>query len=375
MSFLDDFLRDRLSQRKQEGLIRKLTTSRMPVDFFSNDYLGLSRSEELSQAIGKTHFELGIQNGSTGSRLLGGNTPYTEQVESKLSRIFKSEASLLFNSGYAANLAVLSAIPQKGDTIIYDSLAHASLKDGARLSLATRHSFRHNNLSDLKHKLEVSRGRKFIVVESVYSMDGDICPLNEIIRIAEAHDACIVLDEAHSTGVMGPLGSGYCVDQDLHSKIGIRIYTFGKGMGVHGACVAGSSTLVQYLINFARPFIYTTAPSQHQVASIQCAFDYLSSHITLQQTLRQKIDLYLEGAVELVNRTPSNSAIQTVLCPGNESVRQMARALGEKGFDVRPILSPTVLKGSERLRICLHTFNSDEDIGNLTEALRTLTSR
>lgn len=372
MSFLDDFLRDRLSKRKQEGLIRKLTTSRMRVDFFSNDYLGLSRSEELSQAIGKTHFELGIQNGSTGSRLLGGNTPYTEQVESKLSRIFKSEASLLFNSGYAANLAVLSAIPQKGDTIIYDSLAHASLKDGARLSLATRHSFRHNDLSDLKHKLEVSRGRKFIVVESVYSMDGDICPLNEIIRLAEAHDACIVLDEAHSTGVMGPLGAGYCVDQDLHGKIGIRIYTFGKGMGVHGACVAGSSTLVQYLINFARPFIYTTAPSQHQVASIQCAFDYLSSHITLQQTLRQKIDLYLEGAVELVNRTPSNSAIQTVLCPGNESVRQMARALGEKGFDVRPILSPTVPKGSERLRICLHTFNSDEQIISLTESLQAL---
>lgn len=372
VSSLNDFLAERLSRRKRQGLIRKLTTLRLPVDFFTNDYLGLSRSTELSDAIEKRHREVGIQNGSTGSRLLGGNTPYIEKVESELCQIFKSEASLIFNSGYAANLAVLSAIPQKGDTIIYDSLAHASLKDGARLSLADRHSFRHNDLSDLKHKLEVSRGRKFVVVEAIYSMDGDTCPLNEISRLAAAHDAVIILDEAHSTGVIGTRGAGYCVDQNLEDKIDIRIYTFGKGMGVHGACVAGSETLIQYLINFARPFIYTTALSQHQVASIHCAFDFLASHNTLQQTLKDKIALYLQGVVELANRTPSNSAIQTVLCPGNESVRQMARTLQERGFDVRPILSPTVPQGSERLRICLHTFNHDEEIASLTGLLRTL---
>ena len=372
MPSLNDFLNEKLSLRKEQGLIRNLTTTRLAVDFFSNDYLGLSRSEELSHSIEKLHRALGVKNGSTGSRLLGGNTNYTEQVERDLSAVFKSEASLIFNSGYAANLAVLSAIPQKGDTIIYDSLAHASLKDGARLSLATRHSFHHNDLGDLERKLRVSKGKKFIVMESVYSMDGDICPLNEITKLADTYDACIILDEAHSTGVMGPLGAGYCVDQDLHDKVDIRIYTFGKGMGVHGACVAGSQTLIQYLINFARPFIYTTALSQHQVVSIQCAFAFLASHITLQQALKHKVALYLEGAAKLPNRTASVSAIQTVLCSGNERVRQMAQTLQGKGFDVRPILSPTVPQGSERLRICLHTFNTEENIRGLTEMLTSL---
>jgi 8-amino-7-oxononanoate synthase len=369
MPSLDHSLNDKLSQRKEQGLLRKLTGSRLPADFFSNDYLGLSRSEELSHAIENLHRELGVQNGSTGSRLLGGNTSYIEEVERGLSVVFKSEACLIFNSGYAANLAVLSAIPQKGDTIIYDSLVHASLKDGARLSLAARHSFHHNDLSDLEQKLKVSKGKKFVVIESVYSMDGDACPLTEITQLAAAYDACIILDEAHSTGVMGPRGAGYCVEHNLHKKVDIRIYTFGKGMGVHGACVAGSQTLIQYLINFARPFIYTTALSQHQVVSIQCAFSFLASHIMLQEILKEKVGLYLEGAAKLPNRTASLSAIQTVLCPGNQSVRQMAQALQTTGFDVRPILSPTVPKGSERLRICLHTFNGDDEIRGLTERL------
>jgi 8-amino-7-oxononanoate synthase len=372
MPSLDHSLNDKLSQRKKQGLLRNLTCTRLPADFFSNDYLGLSRSEELSHRIEILHRELGVRNGATGSRLLGGNTSYTERVERELSIVFKSEASLIFNSGYAANLAVLSAVPQKGDTIIYDSLAHASLKDGARLSLATRHSFHHNDLSDLEQKLKVSKGTKFIVIESVYSMDGDTCPLAEIIQLATAYDACIILDEAHTTGVMGPLGAGYCVGQNLHEKVDIRIYTFGKGMGVHGACVAGSQTLIQYLINFARPFIYTTALSQHQVVSIHSAFAFLASHMTLQETLRNKVALYLEGAAKLPNRTPGVSAIQSVLCPGNESARQMAHALQASGFDVRPILSPTVPIGSERLRICLHTFNGDDDIRGLTETLTSL---
>ena len=375
MSSLDDLLNEKLAQRKEQGLMRQLTTSRLPVDFFSNDYLGLSRSAELSQEIESIHRGLGIQNGSTGSRLLGGNKTYTEYVERHLSKIFKSKACLMFNSGYAANLAVLSAVPRKGDTIIYDSLAHASLKDGARLSLAARYSFHHNDLPDLEQKLKVSRGKKFIVAESIYSMDGDTCPLGEITQLAARYDAFVILDEAHSTGVMGPLGAGYCVEHNLHDKVDIRIYTFGKGMGVHGACVAGSETLMQYLVNFARPFIYTTAPSQHEVVSIHSAFSFLASNIMLQQTLQDKIALYLQGAATLTNRTPSLSAIQTVLCPGNEAVRQMAERLQGMGFDVRPILSPTVPEGSERLRICLHTFNADEDIMKLTDALRTFTAQ
>lgn len=372
MDPLNEFLGKKLSQRAGQGLMRKLTTVRAGVDFFTNDYLGLACSKDLAGAIEGLHHGLGIHNGSGGSRLLGGNTAFTEKVEQTLSGIFRSEGALIFNSGYAANLSVLSAVPQKGDTILYDSLAHASLKDGARLSLATRHSFRHNDLSDLEQKLKSAKGRKFIVVESIYSMDGDECPLHEITQLADQYDAVIVLDEAHSTGVKGPLGGGCCIEKNLHEKIGIRIYTFGKGMGVHGACVAGSNNLIRYLINFSRPFIYTTALSQHQVVSIRCAFDYLAANMGLQDRLRKKIELYLGGAGSLSNRTPSHSAIQTILFPGNDHVRSIASTLQKQGFDVRPILYPTVPAGTERLRICLHTYNSDDEVIALTRALSAL---
>ena len=344
MRSLNEFLNIKLSQRQEEGLTRRLVSKRLPADFFSNDYMGLARSKELSDNIEKLHYKLGVQNGSGGSRLLAGNSMFTEAVETELSHIFESEAALIFNSGYTANLSVLSSIPQKGDTILYDSLAHASLKDGARLSLAHRYSFRHNDLADLEAKLKVSKGKRFIVVESIYSMDGDECPLPQIIALAEKYDASLILDEAHSTGVAGPKGAGLAVKHNLHEKIDIRIYTFGKGMGVHGACVAGSDALIRYLINFARPFIYTTALSQHQVASIHCAFAYLGGNMDLQETLESKIDLYLRGAGNLPNRTQSRSAIQTILCPGNEHARHVAAQLQERGFDVRPILSPTVPK-------------------------------
>lgn len=367
---LDKFLDLQLARREQEGFTRKLRTEKLPADFFSNDYLGLARSQELSLAIAQAHRDLAAGNGSTGSRLLSGNDAFTQEVEAGLSNIFNSEACLIFNSGYAANLAVLSSVPQKGDTVLYDNLSHASLKDGARLSLATRHSFRHNDLSDLEQKIQSAKGKIFIVVESIYSMDGDTCPLSEIVELAEKYNAFIVLDEAHSTGVTGAQGAGYAVAKGLQAKVDIRIYTFGKGMGVHGACVAGSTSLIQYLINFARPFIYTTAPSPHEVISIHCAFQFLARHIHLQDALQEKTRIYLSAVGSLPNRTASTSAIQTLLCPGNENARRVATTLRQKGFDVRPILYPTVPRGWERLRICLHAFNTDEDIRSLTDVIK-----
>lgn len=369
---LGQWLKEKLDERQHRGLHRALADENKLLDFTSNDYLGLSRSEKLFDLIAETVALLPKKNGSTGSRLLSGNSLIAGEAERKLAGIFKSESALLFNSGYSANLAVLSSLPQKGDTIIYDSLAHASLKDGARLSLASRYSFRHNDLSDLEKKINTSKGKKFIVVESVYSMDGDQCPLPEIIALADKHDAAIILDEAHSTGVIGPLGAGCAVEQNVQDKIDVRIYTFGKGMGVHGACVAGSDTLIRYLVNFARPFIYTTALPLHDVVAIQCAFKYFAENSSLQQTLRQKIDCYLSGISRLTNRTASNTAIQTILVPGNENIRQVAATLQDQGFDVRPILSPTVSKGMERLRICLHTFNNDDEIIALTKTLASL---
>lgn len=374
MRNLDQWLSEKLEDRRKKELFRTLKSAGDLTDFTSNDYLGLARNEALAANIRETLAQHSDQNGSTGSRLLSGNLPIAISTEKKLAGIFRSDAALLFNSGYSANLAVLSAIPQKDDTIIYDELAHASIKDGARLSLAKKYAFKHNDLADLEKKISNSTGRVFVVVESIYSMDGDECPLEDLVALSKQLLFTLVVDEAHSTGVRGPAGAGICVEKELHSKVDIRIYTFGKAMGVYGACVTGSENLVHYLINFARPFIYTTAPSPHTVASIGCSFDYLSGQMHLQEVLKERIKIFLDNASDL-HSTRSLSAIQTVIIPGNRKVREAARALQTQGFDVRPIVSPTVPQGLERLRICLHVFNSQEDITRLAEALTSITGK
>lgn len=368
-------LRQKLEQHRQNGLLRTLKPENTRLaDFTSNDYLGLARSQTLAADIHSKLNTLALPpNGATGSRLLSGNATYTRDVEQKLAGLFKSESTLIFNSGYSANLAVLSAIPQRHDTILYDELAHACIKDGARLNLAKHHSFRHNDLDDLEQKLKRAEGQVFIAVESIYSMDGDVCPLADLVKLAEIYGAAIVLDEAHSTGVEGAHGSGLSTALGLHDRIAIRIFTFGKAMGIHGACVAGSTILTDYLVNHARPFIYTTALPPHSIASIDCAFEYLQQQANdLQQALKDNISRFLSGVDTIGNRTASTSAIQTAIFPGNEQARHAAQTLQAQGFDVRPILSPTVPAGAERLRICLHTYNTGEEITALTAALSEL---
>lgn len=367
---LQNFLKSRLGKRRDENTLRKLTNLSQLTDFTSNDYLGLARSEDLFRLIQKKTEALSHRNGAGGSRLLSGNSAYTEEVEQKLAAIFHSEAALIFNSGYAANQGVLSSIPQKGDTILYDELAHACIRDGARLSLASRFPFLHNNLNDLEERLKRAQGNIFIAVESVYSMDGDVCPLSELVILAEKYNATIILDEAHSTGVFGKNGAGLAVARGLEHKIPIRIYTFGKAMGVHGACVAGSRTLIDYLINFSRTFIFTTAMGSHSIASIDCAFEYLATHLVLQQQMSDRVKLFNEVSDTLsLQKLSSNTQIQGIVIPGNEIIKKVAERLQSTGFDVRPILSPTVAQGSERLRICLHTFNSSEEITELIHQL------
>jgi 8-amino-7-oxononanoate synthase len=368
---LNPWLEGKLNERRSKQLFRRLTTNPKLVDFTSNDYLGLAGSEELFNAIHQKVQQPELKlNGSGGSRLLSGNSQYVERLEAKLASIFHSEATLIFNSGYTANLGVLSSIANRDSTIIYDELAHACIKDGARLSQAKRFSFRHNDLNDLESKIKKSSGKIFIAVESIYSMDGDVCPLSDLVSLAEKYDANIILDEAHTTGVMGKNGCGLSVSLQLHEKIAVRIYTFGKAMGVHGACVAGSHLLQHYLVNFCRPFIYTTALPAHSLAAIERSFDYLARNLSLQQTLHERIDSYLTHIGDLSNRTNSTSAIQTILLDGNDNAIQAAARLQQRGYDVRPILSPTVPEGKERLRICLHIFNSEEQIKGLTGDLK-----
>lgn len=372
---LELFLGTKLKDQFGRGLQRKLTAPVGKIDFTSNDYLGLARSMELFNTVHEHVLDAGPRNGSTGSRLLSGNTAYTEAVESKLAAIFECESTLLFNSGYAANMGVLSSLPQKGDTIIYDELAHACIKDGARLSLAKRFSFRHNDVNDLAIKIRKATGRIYVVVESIYSMDGDECCIDELIKLKELNpDVILIVDEAHSTGVMGPRGSGFVMKKGWAPRVDIRIYTFGKAMGAHGACVAGSRMLHDYLVNFARSFIYTTAPPVHSVAAIECAFEFLTTNIGLQEQLQNVIKFYLQENSTIQSRTLSHSAIQTIIIPGNERARSAATRLQTAGFDVRPILSPTVALGQERLRICLHSYNTKEEIKALADQLKSILS-
>lgn len=370
---LDSWLEKALRAQKEKNLFRELKTPEGLIDFCSNDYLGLARSEDLYQRISERCQSLKqAKNGSTGSRLLSGNSELVEDVEQKLASLFKSEAALILNSGYTANLAIFSSLPQKNDIILFDELVHASIKDGARLSLAKRHSFRHNDLDDLEAKLKRATGNIYVAVESVYSMDGDECPLRELVALTEKYGAFVILDEAHSSGIRGAAGSGIATSLGLENKIEVRLYTFGKGMGTHGACIAGSQNLIQYIINFARPFIYTTALTPHSILSVDCAFDYLKENIMLQSVLSQNIDVFLKGISNLPNRTRSTSAIQTIIVSGNTKVKEAALALQKLGFDIRPILSPTVPVGSERLRICIHTYNTSAEITKLTNELKKL---
>ncbi len=370
---IDVKLEKELLQRKRNDSFRSLKQpDQHLVDFSSNDYLGLSRNVDLSSYINNAINEKPYPNGATGSRLLTGNSNYIETVEKKLAGIFKSEDTLIFNSGYTANLAVLSCIPQKGDTILYDELSHACIKDGARLSLAKRYSFKHNDLNDLEKKISISTGQLFIVVESIYSMDGDFSPLEELVFLKKKYNAVIIVDEAHSTGVLGENGSGFASSLGLEKEIDIRIHTFGKAMGIHGACACASKALISYLINFARPFIYTTALPPHSIVSIDCAFDFLADHIALQSKLEKNISLFLEQTNGLGSISKNKSCIQFAIIPGNGLVKSASDELNKNGFDVRPILSPTVLKGKERLRICLHTFNTEEEITRLSQLLKSL---
>jgi 8-amino-7-oxononanoate synthase len=362
---------EQLQAQKNRGLYRQ--TRVVPEgwkDFTSNDYLGLARSDELRNSIQDFLSNLSnSRNGSGGSRLLSGNTPLAEDVESFVARVAGTEHGLLFSSGYMANLGVLSCLPQRGDTVLYDEQAHASLKDGIRLCLANRYSFRHNDMDDLRRKLTRANGTVFIVVESVYSMDGDLCPLADLVGLAQQYSAVLILDEAHATGIYGEDGGGLASSLGFEKEIPIRILTFGKAMGSHGACVCCSAAVRSYLVNFSRPFIYTTAMPDHSLAAIRCSFEFVRKHPELRNTLAQKISLFRQ---HYAHDTGSTTAIQPVIIGGNDKTRAAASALQSLGYDVRPVLSPTVKPGTERLRICLHVYNSNEEIVALAGELNKL---
>lgn len=373
MSKASTFLEERLKERAAKDLLRKLSFNGSLIDFSSNDYLGFARNPTLHQHINEENQKLATNfNGSGGSRLLSGNHPYTEETEQFIADFHQATTGLIFNSGYDANVGLLSAIPQRGDTIITDELIHASLIDGARLSHAERYKFKHNDLNDLEQKLKIAKGLIYVAVESIYSMDGDMAPLQAISQLCQKYQANLIVDEAHATGLFGENGKGLVYQLGLCNAVFARVVTFGKAIGVHGAIVLGSETLRNYLINFARSFIYTTAMPLHNVIAIRSAYLWLIKEDHIKQ-IQEKIALYNLSISKLnIKHIPSESAIQTVLFPNSTQAKNVAFQLQQGGFDVRAILSPTVPVGKERLRICLHTYNTTEDITKLVQHLKEL---
>jgi 8-amino-7-oxononanoate synthase len=366
----EEFIKARLDERQANGAYRVLKPENDLVDFCSNDYLGFARSSILRKLVDEEiQANAYYFNGSTGSRLLSGNTAYAEKLEQEIAAFHQSEAGLIYNSGYDANLGLFSSLLQKGDTIIMDELAHASIIDGARLSFANRYNFRHNDLQNLEEKLRNAKGNCYVVIESVYSMDGDTAPVREIQELTERFGAKLIVDEAHAVGLYK---KGLVCQLGLEHRIFARVVTFGKALGCHGAIVLGSTLLREYLINFSRSFIYTTAAPFHQLAAVKMAYQLLGTADDEIKKLKDNISLFkkLLSYNKSLTIIPSDSAIQCIILGDNNKARKMAAQLQNTGLDVRPILSPTVPQGTERLRICLHAFNTTDEIKLLADTLK-----
>ncbi len=368
----DDFLHQTLEKRSDAGLLRKLVFTEGLIDFASNDYLGFAQNPCFDTDL-PTAKNL---HGSTGSRLISGNSALAEQTEQLIADFHRAEAALIFNTGYMANVGLFSSLGDADSVFIYDEYIHASVHDGMRLSRAQRVKFKHNDLENLDCVLkntpdksgQVEGVKKYVAVESIYSMDGDSAPLKEIAEICRANNAALIVDEAHGTGVFGQKGGGLVNDLGLESLVFARVHTFGKALGVHGAAVVGSRLLRDFLINQARSFIYTTALPPLAYHHIQKSYQLLPS--ANRERLRELVAYFIQksSALRLSEGhfilNPS-SPIQAIVIPDNQKIIQLAQHFHQKGIYAKAILSPTVPRGMERIRVCLHSFNTFAEIDKL----------
>ncbi|MFD2824868.1 aminotransferase class I/II-fold pyridoxal phosphate-dependent enzyme [Leeuwenhoekiella polynyae] len=407
-------LQDKLDTRRENNSLRELGSPPLEglveaVDFSSNDYLGFSKNETIFLRASEILEEQNLkQNGAAGSRLLSGNHKIYHLAEDYIAETHGVASALIFNSGYDANVGFFSSVPQRGDVILYDEFIHASIRDGIQMSHAKAYKFKHNDLEDLVSKLSLraqSRSRAghtelvevqsrsqvntnqseiYVVTESVFSMDGDSPDLKAMNDLCEKYGAYFIVDEAHALGVFG-LG---LVDNLALGHRVVRLVTFGKAMGCHGAAILGSDQLKSYLVNFARSLIYTTGLPPHSVATILASYKQLANVTPSGSAEHRRSTVEgLSDEVKKLNKIiqffrkeiktkklqsyfiSSDSAIQSAIISGNERVKAISRKLKENGFDVKAILSPTVPAGQERLRFCLHSYNTQSEIETVLELL------
>ncbi|WP_292011001.1 pyridoxal phosphate-dependent aminotransferase family protein [Chryseobacterium sp.] len=365
-----DHLHKALNTRKEGGILRSLPVDSEGVDFYSNDYLGLARNKELQKILLQQVVENpALLSGSTGSRLISGNSSEAVETERYIATQHKYPSALLFPSGYNANLALFSTITGRHDIIIVDELVHRSVHDACRMSNARKLKFRHNDLNDLEQKLKKQKEGCYISIESLYSMEGDFAPIQEIAELARQYNAHLIVDEAHAFGVFG---YGLVSEYQLQEKVLATVVTYGKALGAHGATILSNESVISYLINFASPFIYTTSAQDIQWKAIRSGYHFLDSHPELSQQLQKNIDVFRKYYSQ--NFSSEKSPVQTILIPDHSKLRTLQKVLCENGFLTYAVYSPTVKSGTERLRICLHAFNTEEEIKKLTRIINQFTS-
>ncbi|WP_170552007.1 8-amino-7-oxononanoate synthase [Ruegeria atlantica] len=350
---------------------RRVLTPRRGLDFASNDYLGLSESAWLQGAAQKA-LDRGVPLGSGGSRLLRGNHPEHEALEAEAAAFFDAEAALFMGGGFQANQAIFSTLPAGGDLILYDDLVHASAHEGMRMGRADTRAFAHNDVADARRVIADwlsagGSGQIWIAVESVYSMEGDLAPLNALSDLAVEQEAVLVVDEAHATGVFGPHGKGLA--HGLKAEV-LTLHTCGKGLGVSGGLICGPRLMIDALINRARPFIFATAPSPFNAALVRAVLAHLQSDTGLTEAANARIHhAHAEARRNGVSPGALNSQIIPVILGDEARTMQTAAALQSQGFDVRGIRPPTVPRGTSRLRVSVTGNVSQSDITALFETL------
>ena len=347
----------------RRGRLRSLDTP-AGIDFTSNDYLGLAQSQELADAV-VAAIERGVPVGAGGSRLLRGNHPEHEALEAEAARFFGAETALFFGGGFIANTALLATLPSRGDLIVYDELIHASVHDGMRLSKTEATAARHNDPQSIEDAIKTWRaaggtGQPWIVVESLYSMDGDRAPIDDLAGIAARYDAMLIVDEAHSTGVFGAEGRGLAAHLEGAANI-ITLHTCGKALGVMGALVLAPKTMRDFLVNRARAFIYATAPSPLVAAAVRAALQICKNEPERREKLHRLIGFAERELKSKTRFAPSGSQIQPIIVGADSSALALAAAMKARGYDIRAIRPPTVPEGTARLRMTI-TLNTDEAV-------------
>lgn len=350
-------MKSALDKRTIELNIRKLRSYEGFTDFFSNDYLSLVEMQSPKD----------VDEKPGSSRLISGTTNSILKLEQKCAQFFNDESALIFNSGYDANVGVFASIPQRGDMILYDESAHASMIDGMRLSLANRKKFKHNDLADLEKKLQQQNATHcFVAVEGLYSMDGDLAPIKEMQALCEKYNAFLIVDEAHSGGVYGENGNGYC--QALNVKPFLRIFTFGKAFSSNGACIVGSKISTDFLTNFARTFIFTTALNESTVARSLHIFENADFNAQ-QKKLQSNVQYFNEKFSEFRLTSDDSSPIKILRLKDRKEIRTVEGKLHDHKVGTVAVFSPAVPFEKECLRFSLHANNTKEEIDHLHDLI------